>query len=83
MAASQKTRPLTVRVTLTQYALLNTPKYSRKSSALIRVLLSLFFNGRIKEADQLLAQEVVRAFDAINAHNGFNTVSKVKEKKED
>jgi hypothetical protein len=66
MPTPQKTRGIGIRVTTTQYALLNTPKYKNKSSALTRVLLSLFFNGRIPEAASLLELEISRAKEAIS-----------------
>jgi hypothetical protein len=56
--ASTSTKPLTVRVTSTQAAILKSAKYRGKPSSIVRVLLSLYLNGR------LLALDVEALIDA-------------------
>ena len=59
------TELLTVRITRTQRALLRTPKYYAKTSAIVRVLISLYLNGHLA---------ALNVEDAIQKEieNGFN-----------
>lgn len=49
MPSISKTK--TFRITNTQFALLESPKNKSKASAIVRVLLSLYFNGRLAMDD--------------------------------
>lgn len=73
---SSRTRLYSIRVTHTQHTFLKT-KLDNKASALVRVLLNMYLNGRIPEADLLLEHEVARATEAQKIHNGIN-ISRLK-----
>ena len=61
MPTPQKTRGIGIRLSQTHYYLLQSPKYKGKGSALVRVLLALFFNGKIPDVNALFEEEVLRA----------------------
>lgn len=69
---SSRTRLTAFRISHTHHGLLNDPKFKSRSSALVRVLLGMYFNGRIPEADLLLEHEIKRATEAVSKHNGVN-----------
>jgi hypothetical protein len=49
-----------------------------KASALVRVLLEMYFNGKIPEVDLFLKHEVKLAKEYVNLHNGKNSTPRVK-----
>lgn len=55
------TVPKTFKITTTQKALLESPKYRSKSSVIIRVLLNLYLNGRlaVSELERLIDAEAL------------------------
>ena len=74
---SSKTKVYSLRVSNTHYALLNTERMSGRASALIRVLLSLYFNGKLKWVEPLLEEEVASAITEQGKHIGFNSPKRV------
>ena len=62
------TKILPVRVTATQSALLKTPKYKGKASAIVRVLLALYLNGRlaVHDVEALVEADYKKALIASN-----------------
>lgn len=62
------TKPRSFRITVTQNALLNKPSVKYKASAIVRVLLNLYLNARLKmdEVETAIAEEV-RAADLRNS----------------
>lgn len=55
---SSRTVPRTFRISHTQSILLANPKIKTKASAIIRVLLQLYFNKRITGVDLLIENEL-------------------------
>jgi hypothetical protein len=54
---SSRTQTRTFRITNTQYNLLNTAPHKTRASAIVRVLLALYFNKKIPNIDLLIKAE--------------------------
>jgi hypothetical protein len=64
---SSRTRAKTLRISNTQFILLESPAYKKRASALVRVLLTLYFNKKLTafSIDSLLENELREADRAI------------------
>jgi hypothetical protein len=68
---SSKTKVWAVRITHTQYALMNSSKMMGRQSALARVLLSLYFNGKLNWIEPLISDEIKQANIEQKKHIGL------------
>jgi hypothetical protein len=67
-SVSSRTRTRGFRITHTQDSLLNSPSIGNKASAIVRVLLTLYFNKKIPGID-LLVEAELKNVDAVNEKN--------------